>query len=478
MGPNGRQKLVAAATVLLVAPLAAAAECRPPSEPHAVTAFLSLDGSARRVRVDYRFAQVIDCLVLADAPGVRARAWRLEGAALDGDGRTLRLAAPARSLTVWLDDAIADGAMDRVYTPLLPFADGRAAAVYSESLLPAPAFGQVTFRFEGVVAAGGMDAGPDIALKVSSARASGAYLVVGRPQVLAVGRDRFIVDRALPPGLLAEIRGTLKRVEVDLAPLRNAGAATSFLVTRSGRREGPRSWRGDTLEGAVRLNFIGDGWDRADAASSLQLRRFVIHELFHLVNAVVRGGRPGDGAISLLEGSAEAAAWDLLRRHGEIDAAAFGDAFEDAASRCSGVAGDTLAAKEQANLRVAPYACGQALAQLLAAAGRIDGESDPLAAWGTIMKGARRNTVGWTDLLAAHQTPSGRRAAAGAATPASPPTGREPQAAVWSVLEALAGSHVGWDPALAQLVDLGLLRTAPRQQAAGEPQRPRYRLVP
>lgn len=398
---------------------------------------------------------------------MRKRSWRLENATLDEDGRTVRLATPTRTLTVWIDDAISDGSIDRIYTPLLPFADGSAAAVYSGYLTLEPAHGRTTFQLEGVIAARGADASPAAIFAVPFEGAPHSYLVVGRPLVIAAGRHRFIVDRDVPSDLLAEIRATLDQVEGDFSPLRTENVATTVLATRSGRREGPPTWRGDTLGHAVRLNFLGEGWDRASAALRLETRRFVIHELFHLVNGdVVRVGAFGDGKTSLLEGTAEAASWDALRRHGVIDDAAYGDAFEDGVARCNSAAGDTLAAKERESSRTAPYACGQALAQLMAAAGRIEGGNDLLGAWRTLLRGpgTNRSALGWADLMAAHRATPGSRSADGTYSSRRKTTRDES----WLVLASLGNSSIGWDAALSKLTELGLLKTV----TPGESQKP------
>jgi hypothetical protein len=449
------------ATSLLAIPASSRAACAPPSEPADVAISLRLEAGARRVRVDYQFDREVRCIVFADAPRVRTLTWRIDGATLDEDGKTVWLAAPSRSLSLRVDDSLPDGTADRVYTPLLPFADGRAAAVFAAYLEPDRAYGLPTFRFEGVVAAGGADAAPAVVVASPLGSGSRAYFVVGQPQVIAAGRDRFIVDRELPAAVLADVRSTVKQVEGDFAPLRGGTSAISVLVTHSGRHKGPPAWRGDTQDHAVRLNFMGEGWGNADAALRRETRHFVTHELFHLVNGgSVSGAKPGDGRMSLLEGSAEAAAWNALHRRGVVDDAAFGAAFEDAAARCSEVSGDSLGAKERENQRVAPYACGQALAMLLAAAGRLDGEGDPLVAWRILLQGPNRDAADWKDLLDAHRS-----------TTAS--TSTAPLSQTWSVLAALAASRIGWDGALSTLAQLGLLHAISPEESR-TPERSRF----
>lgn len=386
----------------------------------------------------YRFDQAISCLRLADAGPVRKLSWTLltPGAQLAEDGDTVRLKTPQRSFKVQLRPFARDGQIDRTYSPVIAFGDGRAAAVYSNYLLGADPSRKTTFRFNGFSPlAATARVGPQSELAGEHA----TYLIVGRPHLEQQGTTSLIIDPAMPQWLRSRLEAQLREGAAALSRIAPLPGKLSYLLTYTEPAQAGAAWRGDRLHQLVRLNFIGAGWQAEDPAVAAKINRFVLHELFHTINHRARPGKPGDGTLALLEGSAEAAAATLAHRAGALDDAEFVAAKDGALMRCLAIPGATLAAKEMNNTREAPYACGEVL-QYLAATALEDGR-DMLAIWQALLRRRDGQAYGWADYFAELRLLAG---AAGEARVAE--------------LEKLLAGELAWSDMLASLESQGTLR--------------------
>ncbi len=387
----------------------------------------------------YRFDQAISCLRLTDAGPVRKLSWTLltPGAQLAEDGDTVRLKTPRRSFQVQLRPFERDGQIDRTYSPVIAFGDGRAAAVYSRYLLGADPSRKTTFRFSGFSPlAASARVGPQSELAGEHA----TYLIVGRPHLEQQGTASLIIDPAMPQWLRSRLEAQLREGAAALSRIAPLPGKVTYLLTYTEPGQAGAAWRGDTLHQLVRLNFIGAKWQAEDPAVAAKINRFVLHELFHTINHRVRPGNPGDGTLALLEGSAEAAAATLAHRAGALDDAGVVTAKDDALMRCLAVPGATLSAKEMNNTREAPYACGEVL-QYLAAAALEDGGRDMLAIWQALLRRRDGQTYGWAEYFAELRLLAGT---AGAARVAE--------------LEKLLAGELAWGDMLASLESRGTLR--------------------
>ncbi len=168
-----------------------------------------------------------------------------------------------------------------------------------------------------------------------------------------------------------------------------------------------------------------------------------MHELFHTASAHVLNDKL-PGAMSLLEGGAEAGGMGLRQRVRPGAGAAIDGAVDNAIVRCQDITGGTLAEKEQRSQHNAPYLCGLALQSMAgAAAGRT-----PLELWGTLLRKGGKATAGWPAFLSG--------AAAGTSNPRAV-----------STVEDMALSRISWDQGLAKLAGAGVLRRLPEAELAG-----------
>jgi hypothetical protein len=393
----------------------------------------------RSALATYRFEQPISCLRLSDAGAVRKLTWTLltPGARLADNGDAVLLDAPRRRFQVQLRAFERDGQIDRTYSPVIAFGDGRATAVYSRYLLGADLARKTTFRFSGFAP---LAATARVGPHNEQAGEHASYLIVGRPHLEQQGKALLIIDRAMPLWLKTRLGAQLREGAAALSHIAPSPGKVSYLLTYTESRQAGAAWRGDTLPQLVRLNFIGAQWQAEDPAVAATINRFVLHELFHTVNHRVRPGQAGDGTLALLEGSAEAAAATLAHRSGALDDAGLVAAKDDALMRCLAVSGDTLADKEKTNTRNAPYACGEAL-QYLAAASLEDGRRDMLAIWQALLRRQDGQSYGWADYFAELRLLAGEAGLARVA-----------------MLEQLVSGELAWRDLLASLERQGTLR--------------------
>ncbi len=400
-----------------------------------------------RVAVDYRFATPVTCVRFSDASPIRAPSWHFENpdASLMVDGVTVVIRTPVTHLRVDIDDSVKDGQFDRVYTPMIRFKDGSSVAVYSEYLMMDRDFAATTLH---------VDAGDDAHGRASTptfdSKRPRTYLVLGTPATRSFGEDAVVSDRSLPPALVSEIERAVGFAEADFGAMRLDQARTTLLIISDAHESSRTTWRGDTLAGLVRLDFSGPGWDAMSPELGRDVQHFVAHEMFHLVNAHVVDQSAGDGMLSLVEGSAEAAADFTLFRHGLLDRGQFDERREMAVKLCMRIAGATLSEKERNNVAQAPYACGDALANLLASATGASGAepNDYFRLWALVRKRTGSGDYGWPDVFAAARSLSAPNADA-----------------ALHVLEDIVDSRTSWDDGLHALQQAGLLKAVDSDEA-------------
>lgn len=358
----------------------------------------------------YRFSEPVSCFRLSDAGSVRKLTWKLltAGTRLSETGDAIIMDKPQTGFQVQLQPFQYDGQLDRTYSPVIVFGDGSSAAVYSAYLLGADQSSKTTFDYRGFsqfAPVGKVGRQNDVA------REHPGYLIVGEPLLVQQGKASMILDRALPVWLRAEVTKQLRQGVVTLSSIAALPGKMSYLLTYTDSRSPGASWRGDVLHQFVRLNFFGEKWQHEDPALAATTSKFGLHELFHLVNHRIRSGQPGDGSLSLLEGSAEAAAVTLMHRSGQLDDTGLVAKMDSAITRCLAATGDTLAAKERNNTRTTPYACGEVLQYLAASTLKKKvGQTDMLVIWKTLLSRQKGEAYGWDEFFVALRQEAGTAA--------------------------------------------------------------------
>ncbi len=431
------------AALLLATPFAFADDCALKG-PTNIT-ITRAEGGAR---AHYQLAEAVHCLRMGDRGDVRKLSWRLQtaGARLSEDGNTVQFTSPRRGFIVDVRAFERDGLIDRVYSPLIAFGDGSAVAVYTAYLKPAVIAGGVFMAFDGFApTAPERHVGPQ---RIGNEQ---TYMVVGKPVLERRGAVAAAIDQAMPAWLLARVLSTIAQGEGALRRVTGATRPLAYLMTYTEPAATHATWRGDTLDMLVRLNFMGAPWQQSQPEMHDNIDQFILHELFHTASAHALDDKL-PGAMSLLEGGAEAGAMAMRRRFAPAAGASMDRAIDDAIGRCQDIAGGTLAEKEQKSQHNAPYLCGLALQFMAgAAAGR-----DPLALWEVLLRKGGKSHAGWPSFLA------------GAAP------GRSNPRAV-AMLEDIALSRISWEEGLAKLAGAGVVRRLPEVELAGPSFAPSYR---
>ena len=399
----------------------------------AQSAQVTLTFRAGSATVDARFdlSEAVDVLRFAGNGEVRLKSWvPSDGARLNSDGTALLLPTPQKSFSVQLKAFERDGMLDRVYSPVVLFGDGRGAQIYSEYLLPKGG-GFVSLATPGVVLGHSFAKGAT----VWRANDAATYIVAGVGYTKTTTDYDITLDSALPRWVVQSLDQQVKALmhlytrKFGSRPKRKPWIVVSFNPAGSG-------FRGDTNPGMVRLNLMGQSWEVENADQSYQLASFLAHELFHLWNAglwTMQHQEP----IWLYEGGADAAAHHALNLSGFSSAERYRNERASSLTGCSSANGVTLANKIAGGGRT-HYTCGAAVFYLAAAMGEDNG--DAIGALDL-----------WADMFASHQTRSYatadllRVAAKRALHPASA-TVATPR----RYLDELAESTLPWRDVLAQ----------------------------
>ena len=396
----------------------------------------------------YQLGQAVSCLKLGDNGAVRKLSWEIQtsGAVLSDDGNIVHFASPRKEFAVRLRAFGRDGLMDRVYSPLIAFGDGSAVAVYTSYLRPAMMERGVFFAFSGFA-----PTAPERNVGLQRIGNEQTYLIVGQPALERRGKIAAVIDHAMPSWLLRHVMLGISQGELALRSVSDATRAASYLITYTEPTASSANWRGDTLDGLVRLNFMGAQWQQEQPGMADRIDQFILHELFHTASA--RALNPYlPGAMTLSEGGSEAVAMTLLRRGAASAADALAADIDNAISRCQGIPGTTLAEKEQKGQRNTPYVCGMALQFMVAAAVR----RDPFEIWEHMLRKVERTEAGWPTFL---------EAAANKATA---------NMAALAVLKEMTASRIDWESGTAQLLGAGLLRPRTEAELGGQAYEPLY----
>ncbi len=434
------------AALLAAAPVATAAYCNPTAMTD-----INVTRAGDAALATYQFGEAISCLALGERGDVRKMTWQLEtpGAVLSEDGNTVQFARPSTVLTVRLQPFDHDGAIDRAYSPVIAFGDHTAVAVYTDYLYPKGTGHGVAMSFNGFA-----PTAPQRPVGPQRLGIEQTYMIIGEPVIVRRGAVAAIVDQAMPSWLLSQVNGAIARGEAALQGVTSTPGPLTYLMTHTEPGTPDASWRGDTRDRLVRLNFMGARWQTGDVANKDAIDTFILHELFHTASGPKLDPRL-PGALSLNEGGAEAGARAMQRHFAPADSAGPGADVDNAIASCTEMTGTTLADKEQKSQRSAPYACGMALQFMVAAAV----QRDPLAIWQAMLRGAKPFGAGWPDFLAA--------AAAAAAG--------KPNPDALATLDALTASRVTWSTGIDQLTSLGVLRRRSETELAQSAYGHRYR---
>lgn len=397
----------------------------------------------------YRFDAPIACVALGPRGDVRKLTWQVQtaGAVLSEDGNTVRFDAPRTDFAVRLQAFDHDGAIDRVYSPLIAFGDRSAVAVYTSYLYPQTTARGVFISFDGFL--------PTLPQRAVGPQRFGieqTYMIVGQPALTRRGAVAAVIDQAIPAWLLERVNDTIAQGETALHGVTSTPRALTYLITYTEAGTSYANWRGDTLDTLVRLNFMGAPWQTSTVDRQALVDNFILHEMFHTASTPALNPQL-PGTMTLSEGGAEAGARALRRGFAPVPGATLLADFDNALTRCGELAGATLADKEQQSQRNAPYACGMALQFMVAAAV----ERDPLAIWQTMLRGARPLAAGWPTFLAA--------AAA---------TGK-PAPDTLAILDAMTASQIDWASGVLKLTGAGLLRRRTEAELAQATYNDRYR---
>ncbi len=244
------------AALLLVTPFAFADDCAPKG-PTNIT-ITRAEGGAR---AHYQLAEAVSCLRMGDRGDVRKLSWRLQtpGAHLSEDGNTVQFSSPRMDFSVDVRAFERDGLIDRVYSPLIAFGDGSAVALYSAYLKPAVTAGGVFMGFDGFA-----PSAPERKVGPQRIGNEQTYMVVGKPVLERRGAVAAAIDQAMPAWLLARVTNTIAQGEAALRSVTGATRPLAYLMTYTEPGATQASWRGDTLDMLVRLNFMGPPGSRAN----------------------------------------------------------------------------------------------------------------------------------------------------------------------------------------------------------------------
>ena len=439
-----RLQIILFALLLGAASVASAADCTPEGVTN-----IHVTRAGVGALATYQFGAPISCLELSDRGDVRKLTWQMQtvGAVLSEDGSRVSFAQPRTNFAVRLQAFSHDGAIDRVYSPVIGFGDNSAVAVYTSYLYPKMTHNGVVISFNGFL--------PTLPQSPVGRQRFGieqTYIIVGQPAVTSRGNVAAVIDQAMPAGLLRRVNEVITKGETALLGVTSAPRALTYLITYTEVDTPYANWRGDTLDNLVRLNFMGAPWQTSAVEHQDAIDHFILHEMFHTASSPkLNPGLPA--AMSLSEGGAEVGAIGLRQRIDPTAGVSLSADIDNALARCNESTGATLIEKEQKSQRNAPYACGMALQFMVSAAV----QSDPLAIWHAMLVNARPVSAGWPDFIGAAAT-SGR-----------------PDQKRLAVLEAMVASRMYWTDGIAQLTSAGMLRLRTQAELAQPAYGARYR---
>ncbi|MBC3936583.1 hypothetical protein H8K47_14545 [Undibacterium sp. CY7W] len=411
----------------------------------AVKVSLTFNPDSKSVEARFQLSNAVDTLRFVGNGEIRLKTWTpLHGARLNEDGTALILPKEQNWVSVKLNPFERDGLMDRVYSPVILFGDGRAAQIYSEYLLPRQG-GVINLTTPGVVLGHAVAQGKT----AWGANDAATYIVAGQTDTTEKNDYSITLDKKLPAWIARTLNENLAALmnlyskKFGSQPKKKPWIVVSFDPNTPNKNA---VFRGDTNPGMVRLNFMGRLWEQENTAQINQLSSFLAHELFHLWNAQqwkIQREEP----IWLFEGGADAAAQDALRTLGVINAEQYKNERTKSLIACSLAEGETLASKLNGRTH---YTCGAAIFYLAAAMNSTTSNSTgPLDVWASIFTSSKTKTYSTTDFL---------RVAANSARH-SPTTTSAYQA---SQLKDLINSTLPWREALIR--DQGMFHLHETQQ--------------
>lgn len=387
------------------------------------------------VLAELRFSNGVQCFAFGDGtPGAEQWQLRADAAVVARNDRVVRFDRRVTAMRLSLVPKVRDGKLDRVYTPLIPFGDGSAIAIHADAIMSARWKSATEIRYVGYLPTAPGDA---VGEQVYIGSSGPTYLIVGRPEVLALGQVRVIADRALPRALRDNVLRNVADALRNVSSIFPAPKALTYLITYSAPASDGAEWRGDTLPGVVRLNFMGRLWADGNVGMG-DIAHFVHHETFHTVNWRVTSAPSSLLPTFLLEGGADAVAADMT-----LDPA--GNVLRvraDAALReCGSIPGQRLVDKAAANPRWAPYRCGEAVQYLASgAAGAGASRFDVRPIWSRLLSTTSGRAYDWNDFVAAMHTGSDVR-----------------DGQTGALIKQLARGEIEWDDALRRFEKLGVL---------------------
>jgi hypothetical protein len=349
------------------------------------TLFLDSNGN---VQLQLETSIPVDVLRFQSDGRIRIRTWRpSDGIRLAANGLELRSAKPLTRFDVQLGSLEYDGAIDRMYSPIVFFGDKRAVAIYSDYLLPKG--GESVVLKHGGIVLGKRVLPESVAWHASQAA---TYIVLGQADLKEVGGLVTTIDHAVPKWVSERVNElAVKLLKYYTKTFRSQPRFTPWILltsnTDSGR--GGLAYRGDTSGSMVRLNLVGVDWIKANPETAgPTIDAFLAHEMFHYWNGGI-WSPDNEAATWILEGGADAVAHYALYEIGSIKIERYKELVASSIAECARIKGRTLHEKLRAGGR-AYYTCGAAAFHF---ASRVltPSEANPLKLWKIMFQSAGRS---------------------------------------------------------------------------------------
>ena len=221
----------------------------------------------------------------------------------------------------------------------------------------------------------------------------GTYVYIGTARPIVTPDVVAIVDPGMPAWLRALFAERLPQLFRGYATRFGAPLPWKPVVLFGFEDNGSsgRSSGGGTLTGLISMTLAGAEWRTESKAATEQAVHLIAHESAHLWNGQLVANESNAAGAWMHEGSADAAAGEMLLALGVIDSARYRVLREEAFNRCatSLAAGSVETAIARGAIRTV-YDCGFVIATWASAAAKqANGTADLFALWRALIAGAK-----------------------------------------------------------------------------------------